>query len=485
MQNEPNDIPHPYFLWQAITEHFTINHSLFEELRTVLNTLKWNGPEGIQDMRGLHSYVMIRANLFQTPIAKLHSTIAMDDQQFFYALDKMLRDEKSPYKQAWQEEYRKMFTSPFNSQMNKLLNFIRDNKALENQYKSNARRTASTTVPTLVSTSTSQQEHENPFNLASSGGNLLSDEYDTYLTDAVVAEDEDEVPTLYAKSHNHHQAHQHNKKMRYAQPKHNADTNFQHNQPIVNNHPAAKFINQIPPKANYHPKVYTHHHQGQQQHSQPHYSQHQQGQQIQAPPQETPHKQYHQQRPNYSSTPVYVQPQPIYITQPSQQQQPQYIESPTPVVTYEAFPLHYQHPQGYPPFYPSSPPMYRYAPAPQQQPQPYQQQPQHYAPHYAQAPVPQQYAQQHGNPQKQQSHSSRQQPQQPMVPTNNDYLPPVHNSKYRPITPYDRQAFYVEEQPALMMDTINEWNSQQMEHMPTPAYTLESSASPQHHDSSM
>jgi hypothetical protein len=75
-----------------------------------------------------------------------------------------------------------------------------------------------------------------------------------------------------------------------------------------------------------------------------------------------------------------------------------------------------------------------------------------------------------------------------MVPTNNDYLPAVHNSKsspFRPLTPYDRSAFYVEEQPALMLDTINEWNSQQMEHITTPAYTLESSASPQHHDSSM
>jgi hypothetical protein len=125
---------------------------------------------------------MIRANLFQTPIAKLHSTTAMDDKQFFFALEKMLRDNASPYKQAWQEEYRKMLTLPFNLQMNKLLTFIRDNKALENQYKSNERRTPSTKVPTLVSTSTSQQEHDNPFNLASSGGNLLSDEYDTYLT---------------------------------------------------------------------------------------------------------------------------------------------------------------------------------------------------------------------------------------------------------------------------------------------------------------
>jgi hypothetical protein len=75
-----------------------------------------------------------------------------------------------------------------------------------------------------------------------------------------------------------------------------------------------------------------------------------------------------------------------------------------------------------------------------------------------------------------------------MVPTNNDYLPPVHSSKsspFRPLTQYDRSAFYVEEQPALMLDTINEWNSQQMEQMPSPAYTIDSPASPQHHDSSL
>ena len=396
-QPEPNNIPHPYYLWQAITEQFIINQRLFEELRTELNTLRWNGPEKIQDMRGLHAYVMMRAHLFQTPIAKQHSTTAMDNNQLFFALDNMLSDETSPYKQAWQEEHRKMLQLPFHEQMNKLLAFIRDNKTMESHSKSNARRKSIPKVPTLVSTSTSQQEQEEPYNLASSGGNILQEEFDTYLTDAVHADDDVEVPTLYASSHNHKQAYQHSKKMRYA--KSNADTHFQHRQPIENNHPAAKFINQIPTKANYNPKIYQHNHQGQHQYPKHQYSQqYHQGQQLQAPSQETPNYTSNQQRPTYSSTantPMHVQHHPTYITQPSQQQQSQFHESPTQVDTHEAFPLHYQHPPGYPPSYPSTP-MYQYPPVQQQQQQhhqPYKQQPQQYAPHYAQVTVPPHYAQ--------------------------------------------------------------------------------------------
>jgi len=180
-QPTPNTIPHPYYLWQAITEYFTITHRLFEELRNELNTLQWNGPEGIRDMRDLHSYVMIRVHLFQTTIATQHFNTAMDNDQLFYALDKMLRDNMSPYKATWSEEYRKIINAPSNVQMEKLLAFIRDNKTMESQLKSNARRPIATKVQTLVATSSSQHDPDHPFNLASSGGTTLSNECDQYL----------------------------------------------------------------------------------------------------------------------------------------------------------------------------------------------------------------------------------------------------------------------------------------------------------------
>jgi len=314
-QAEPNDIPHPYYLWTAITDHFRFTPQLFEELRAELINLQWNGPEKITDMRGLHAYVMTRAYLLQTPIAYKHSTIAMNDTQLFCALASMLNHKNSPYREAWSSEYRKFVSADIKVKYEKLLQFIRDTKIMENEMTTNARRSTPAKLPTMVST---QLELDQPFTLASSGSNVLNDEYDTFLADDQDEEyQQDDVPTLYTRSHNHYHAHQHNKKARHNYNRPQQDTNFHHKVPIVDNHPAAQFINQIPPKANYSPRIYNH---NQPQLASSKYTTPNQGQPKMTSQRDTPH--YAQQQYN-----------PKYVGQPPQQYNPKYVGQHHPTYT--------------------------------------------------------------------------------------------------------------------------------------------------------
>lgn len=505
-QPTPNASPHPYYLWQSLAQHYTIDHRLFEELRTELHNLQWNGADDIKDMSGLHTYVMTRIHLLQTDIAKQHSTTAFSNNQLFFALDKFLKHPQSPYRREWSDEYRNVMNKSIDAQYDQLLKFIRDMKNLEGQMKSNTRRTTSTKVATLVA-STSSQQHEQdmsnnaqPFTLASSGGNTLSQEYDTYLTEHHLQDEghDDDTLALYSKGQNYNQAQQHNKKFKYQHHRTQQDTNFHHNQSIVNNHPAAQFINQIPTKANYSPRI----HQGQPQQATTQY--------LQGPAAPHAHhatpSSYHPQGTQYASaaSPMQAKHHPTYVAQPHQQQI-QYPDA-QQLDTYEALPLHYNQPQGYRPSFPPSPPIYQYAQSPpsvypqqQQYTQPHphhphqrtmshataqhQQQPQ--AAHQAttslhqhlHATAPSSHQQQPQQQQSQYQHqhqrNHRYQPR-PMVPSNNQYLPTVHNSQtsqLRPLTQYDRSAFFVEEQP--VHDAAQDWTSQQMETYSTPVYLME------------
>jgi hypothetical protein len=486
-QAVPNDIPHPYYLWTAITDHFRLTPQLFEDLRAELTNLQWGGPEKITDMRGLHAFVITRAHLLQSSVARQHSAIAMNDTQLFCALNSMLNHDNSPYRDAWMNEYRKVVDADITVKYNKLLQFIRDTQIMENERKTNARRSIKAKLPTMVST---QLESDQPFTLASSGSNVMNTEYETYLAEGDQDEecqDDNDVYTLYTRSHNHYHAQQHNKKARHHYNRHQHDTNFQHKAPVENNHPVAQYINQIPPKVNYNPRTYDHN-QAKSAHAK--YTPPSQYPK-QATQQETPQPQYNSQyvgpppqqynsKYTGSPPPTYTPMHPTYISQPSQQQLQPLPTSTTAVVYHEALPLHYQNAPGYPSSYPSTPPMYQYAQTPPHQPQPQQYTHQYTQPYqqpHQQSP-PQQYPPQHHQQNQQhrhQHHSSKhQQTQRPMIPTNNQYLPQVNNSqtsKQRPLTQYDRSAFYTEEIPAeISTDNTQDWNSQHMETFVMPTY---------------
>ena len=298
---------------------------------------------------------------------------------------------------------------------------------------------------------------------------------------------DDDVPTLYTRNHNHYHAHQHNKKARHHYNRPQQDTNFQHKVPIEGNHPAAQFINQIPPKANYSPRTYNH---SQSQVDQANYITPHQGQPKLASQRDIPHYAQQQYNPKYvgptpqqlnskyaGSPPLTYTPMHPTYTKPPSQHQFQHTTPTSAVVQHEAFPLHYQNSQGYPSSYPDIQPMYQYAQRPHQHPEPQQYLPQQH---------PQSHQHQHNqstHKQSNQGQPTHQQKHRPMVPINNQYLPSVHNSqtsRHRPVTQFDRSAFYVEEQPANNHDNPEEWNSQNMETFLMPTYAPDPSNPMQH-----
>jgi len=89
-QQPPNDIPHPYYLWEAVTSTFVINQNLLEEIKYELNDLEWNGKRNITDMRTLHAFIVQRIHLLRTPIAAQFSNSIIDNHQILHAVSKAL-----------------------------------------------------------------------------------------------------------------------------------------------------------------------------------------------------------------------------------------------------------------------------------------------------------------------------------------------------------------------------------------------------------